>query len=62
MTPAELENLELRWQLLRLLAGGVPQREIASRLGISLCKITRGSRILKDRESELAAIFTPRDT
>jgi TrpR family transcriptional regulator, trp operon repressor len=51
LTPAERRNLGLRWQLMRMLAAGVPQRAIATRLGISLCKITRGSAILRQRNS-----------
>jgi TrpR family trp operon transcriptional repressor len=51
LTPAELCDLALRWKLLKALQAGVPQRTIASELGISLCKITRGSRILKQRNS-----------
>ena len=47
LTPAELHDLALRWQLVQRLHAGVPQRRIASELGVSLCKITRGSRILK---------------
>jgi len=47
LTPTELRDLCLRQRLLRQLAEGVPQRKIAETLGISLCKITRGSRILK---------------
>ena len=47
LTPAELRDLALRWQLVKQLHAGVPQRRIAAELGISLCKITRGSRILK---------------
>jgi TrpR family trp operon transcriptional repressor len=50
-TPAELEDLVLRWRLMRMLRMGRTQREISHELGISLCKITRGSRILKDRHS-----------
>ncbi|NLO92327.1 MAG: transcriptional regulator [Elusimicrobia bacterium] len=53
LTPAEIENFALRWRLLKMLDGGVPQRQIAARLGISLCKITRGSRILKKRDSRI---------
>ena len=47
LTPCERDRICLRWRLVCLLADGVPQREIARRLGISLCKITRGSRELK---------------
>jgi TrpR family transcriptional regulator, trp operon repressor len=47
LTPAEVHDLALRWRLVQCLHAGEPQRRIASELGISLCKITRGSRILK---------------
>jgi len=47
LTPGERETLALRWRLVRMLEEGVSQRGIASALGISLCKITRGSRELK---------------
>ena len=47
LTPPERDKIALRWQLVRLLAEGMPQRAIAAHLGISLCKITRGSRELK---------------
>ncbi|MHC5082427.1 MAG: Trp family transcriptional regulator [Planctomycetota bacterium] len=51
LTPAERKDLSLRWELMRMLKQGVPQRQIASQLGISLCKITRGAKILKQEES-----------
>jgi len=51
LTPAERKDLALRWKLMEMLLEGVPQRKIASELGISLCKITRGAKILKDRRS-----------
>ena len=47
LTPREREEIALRWQLVLLLAEGFTQRAIASQLGISLCKITRGARELK---------------
>jgi TrpR family trp operon transcriptional repressor len=47
MTTAELYDLALRWRLLQRLHAGVSQRHIAAELKVSLCKITRGSRILK---------------
>lgn len=51
LTPAERKDLALRWQLMEMLQDGIPQRKIASDLGISLCKITRGAKILKDTAS-----------
>jgi TrpR family trp operon transcriptional repressor len=47
LTSREREKIALRWKLVCLLEKGVTQREIAARLGISLCKITRGSHELK---------------
>ena len=57
LTPAELHNLTLRLRLLRMLCDGVSQRNITAALGISLCKITRGSRILKNPESISAKLL-----
>ncbi len=51
MTLAELHDLTLRWELMRKLSQGVPQRQIASEMGISLCKITRGAKVLKNKDS-----------
>ena len=51
LTAAETRDLALRWLLLRKLNAGLPQRKIADDLGISLCKITRGSKLLKNRKS-----------
>ncbi len=50
-TPAELDDISLRWKLLKDLHGGLAQRKIADKYGISLCKITRGSKILKKKNS-----------
>ena len=50
-TPAEIQDVALRWRLMKLLHEGNTQRDIARRLGISLCKITRGSKVLKARNS-----------
>jgi TrpR family trp operon transcriptional repressor len=50
-TPAELDDISLRWKLMKDLHQGLTQRKIAEKYGISLCKITRGSKILKDKDS-----------
>lgn len=47
LTPQELDSVATRWQEIQLLASGLPQREIARKLGISMSKITRGSRMLQ---------------
>ncbi len=46
-TAAEADEMAKRWALVKELAKGTPQRKIAAQLGLSLCKITRGSRELK---------------
>ena len=50
-TPAERHDFALRWELMKLLREGIPQRQIASKLRISLCKITRGAKIVKNQDS-----------
>ena len=60
MTPGEVHDLGLRWELVELLVEGVSQRQIASRLGISLCKITRGAKILKKKNGVVSGVFAKR--
>jgi TrpR family transcriptional regulator, trp operon repressor len=49
LTPAEYEEVVTRWQIIKLLTQGMPQREIAANLKVSIAKITRGSRELRDK-------------
>ena len=58
LTPAELADIAARWALVKALKHKIPQREIARDLGISLCKITRGSRELKKPDSAFQRIFS----
>ncbi len=51
LTPAEQRDLGLRWGLMKRLNQGMSQRQIAAELGISLCKITRGAKILRQSQS-----------
>jgi len=51
LTPGEIRALSLRWELLKDLFAGETQRHIAAKHGISLCKITRGSKILRKENS-----------
>ena len=51
LTASELETISKRWQILKMLNEGITQREIAKELKVSLCKVTRGSQILKKKNS-----------
>lgn len=47
LTASEIEDISKRWKVLEMLESGHSQRAIASKLGVSLCMITRGSKVLK---------------
>ena len=51
LTPAERKVIAQRWLLVREIKHGTSQRATAEKLGVSLCKITRGSRELKKPDS-----------
>ena len=57
LTPSEYSALQKRWTILRLLRDGVPQREIARRIGGSLCNVTRGARLMHHRDCATAALL-----
>lgn len=57
LTKSEIETLSKRWRILEMLNQGYTQREIAKDLQVSLCKVTRGAKILKDKDSILAKIL-----
>ena len=48
LSPAEVADIASRWALVKALEKKIPQREIAKTLNLSLCKITRGSREMKN--------------
>ena len=54
LSPSEIETLSKRWRILEMLKEGCTQREIAKDLQVSLCKVTRGAKIMKDKNSILA--------
>ena len=51
LTSSEVSTLAKRWRIMKLLSQGVSQRVIAKKLNVSLCKVTRGAKILKDEKS-----------
>lgn len=46
LTPKELVEISTRLEIVKLLKKGVPQREIAKKLGVGVATVTRGSREL----------------
>lgn len=46
LTPSEYADIIVRWQIVKELYKGMPQRDISKKLGVSISKITRGSREL----------------
>ena len=57
LTKNELREVDGRWELVKLLEKGWSQRKIARKLGMSLCKITRGSRELKKENSAFKRVI-----
>ena len=57
LTPNELNTVADRWELVKLIDQGISQRKIADKLGLSLCKITRGSKELKKENSAFAKMI-----
>jgi TrpR family trp operon transcriptional repressor len=57
LTQAEIADIAGRWALVKALRKKNTQREIARDLGDSLCKITRGSRELKKKDSAFVRIY-----
>ena len=57
LTESEVETLSKRWRIIKGLSSGQTQREIAKDLKVSLCKVTRGSKILKNKNSVITKYF-----
>lgn len=51
LTESELSVLSKRWRILNMLSQGFTQREVSKELSVSLCKVTRGAKIIKDNSS-----------
>ncbi len=60
LTESEIRDIIQRWLLMKDLYLGKPQREIANERKMSLCKITRGSRMLKKKGGFMARLLSER--
>ncbi|MFA7555289.1 MAG: Trp family transcriptional regulator [Spongiibacteraceae bacterium] len=47
LTPSELLEISKRLQIFKLLEAGMPQRQIAEKLGVGIATVTRGSRAMQ---------------
>ncbi len=50
LTASELDDVARRLQIIEMLAEGIPQRQIADRLGVGIATVSRGSNVLKQRK------------
>ena len=57
LSEAEMSALSKRWRILSMLSEGRTQRDIVKELKVSLCKVTRGSKLLKDKNSIITKHF-----
>ena len=57
-TQNELETVSKRWRILNMLKNGATQRNIANELNVSLCKVTRGAKILKNKNAIVTKYLT----
>lgn len=58
LTESELSDVFQRWNIFKRLNKQETQRHIAKELSASLCKITRGAKILKDEKSIIKQILS----
>lgn len=52
LTASELDDVARRLQIIEMLAEGIPQRQIADRLGVGIATVSRGSNVLKQRKNQ----------
>jgi TrpR family trp operon transcriptional repressor len=53
LTSSELVDVANRLQIFQMLEDGLPQRQIAEKLGVGIATVTRGSNTLKARKGQL---------
>ncbi|PIS04664.1 MAG: transcriptional regulator [Candidatus Buchananbacteria bacterium CG10_big_fil_rev_8_21_14_0_10_42_9] len=56
-TPNELAEIPTRWQIVKQLKKGVPQREVALNLHTGIATVTRGARELIDKKGGFNLVY-----
>jgi len=57
LTPNEFETLSLRWQIVKKLHKGDKQRDVVGELGLGMSTVTRGSRMLRNKNGGFNQVF-----
>lgn len=57
LTPIEYEEIQRRWEIIKMLDSGMNQHEIAKNLHVGIATVTRGSRVLNSPNSILKKIL-----
>jgi TrpR family trp operon transcriptional repressor len=58
LTTGEYEEIARRWQIIKMLEDGMPQREIAEKLGVGVATVTRGAKELADKKGGFRKVIT----
>ncbi len=58
LTEGEYEEIARRWQIVKMLEDGYPQREIAEKLGVGVATVTRGAKELADKKGGFRKALT----
>lgn len=57
LTPQEITAIITRWQIVKRLHAGESQRSISLDLGTGIATVTRGARVLSQKNNAFLAIF-----
>lgn len=57
LTPKEYEEINKRWEIVKMLHSGVNQHDIAKKLGVGIATVTRGSTALKNTKGGFIEIL-----
>lgn len=58
LTEGEYEEIAKRWQIVKMLNDGTPQREIAEYLHVGVATVTRGAKELNDKKGGFQKYLT----